>query len=79
MSVEYLKMLNLLFREERARHRTVELPWGTVRIEDTMTKEWTHKPVKPLPYGTAQSHCARQRRYKQTFPKLLEVRRQYHL
>ena len=61
MSVEYLKMLNLLLREEWAGHRTVELPRGTVRVEDSMTKKRAHKPKKPLSYETAQRHFGRRR------------------
>ena len=54
-------MLDLLLCKERAGHRTVELPRGTVGVEDAMTEKWAHKPMEPLSYKIAQRHWARQR------------------
>lgn len=62
MSVEYLKMPDLLLRKERAGRRTVEFPRGTVCIEDTMTEKRAHEPMKPIPYRIGRSHCAKRHR-----------------
>jgi len=56
VSVKYLKVLDLFLREERARHRTVKLPRGTIRVEDAVTEKGTHKPMKPLSYENPQRH-----------------------
>ena len=52
MSVEYLKMLDLLLCKEWAGHRTVEFPRGTVCVEDTMSEKRAHEPMKSVPYKT---------------------------
>ena len=54
MLVEYLEVLNPLPNEERAGHRTVELPRVPVRVEDAMTKKRAHEPKEPFSYKTAQ-------------------------
>lgn len=59
MLIEYLEVLDLLLREERAGHRTVELPRGTVGVEDALTKKWAHKPMEPLSYTIAQRRSDR--------------------
>lgn len=34
----------------------MELPRGTIRVENAMTEKRTHQPEKPLPYKIAQPH-----------------------
>jgi len=56
VSIEYLEVLDLLLGKERAGHRTMELPRGTVRIEDSMTKKGTHEPMESLSCNAVQPH-----------------------
>ena len=39
----------------------MELPRGTVRVEDAMTEEGAHKPKKPLSYETVRRHFGKRR------------------
>ena len=80
MPVEYLEMLDLLFRKERTGHRPVEFPRGAVRIENTMAKKRSHKSMKPVSCKITQATVAPDgRRWKQTFAEFLKIGRQYHL
>lgn len=80
MSVEYLEVLDLLFREERTGHRPVEFPRSTVHVENPMAKKRAHKSMKPIPCKITQPTVAPDGRgWKQTFTEFLKIGRQYHL
>jgi len=61
MSVKYLKVLDLFLCEERAGHRAVKFPRGTIRVEDAVTEKRAHKPMKPLSYENLQRHFSTRR------------------